>query len=93
MNLGWLLEVLWDSFKSEDMKQRSHECTRQRTEKREHAYNFEGISEKKVQRSERGKRVKNNKYRMRETGGQKVQTSRGKINKSWGYNVQHGDYS
>ena len=25
--------------------------------------------------------------------GQKVQTSSYKINKSWGYNVQHGDYS
>ena len=25
-------------------------------------------------------------------GGQKVQTSSYKINKSWGYNVQHGDY-
>ena len=24
-------------------------------------------------------------------GGQKVQTSSYKINKSWGYNVQHGD--
>ena len=26
-------------------------------------------------------------------GGQKVQTSSCKINKSWGCNVQHGDYS
>ena len=26
-------------------------------------------------------------------GGQKVNTSSYKINKSWGYNVQHGDYS
>ena len=26
-------------------------------------------------------------------GGQKVQTSTYKINKSWGHNVQHGDYS
>ena len=26
-------------------------------------------------------------------GGQKVQTSSYKINKSWGYNVQHGDCS
>ena len=26
-------------------------------------------------------------------GGQKVQTSSSKINKSLGYNVQHGDYS
>ena len=26
-------------------------------------------------------------------GSQKVQTSHNKINKLWGYNVQHGDYS
>ena len=26
-------------------------------------------------------------------GGQKVQTSSYKINKSWGYNVHHGDFS
>ena len=26
-------------------------------------------------------------------GGQKEQTSSDIINKSWGYNVQHGDYS
>ena len=26
-------------------------------------------------------------------GGQKLQTSSYKINKSWGCNVQHGDYS
>ena len=26
-------------------------------------------------------------------GGQKVQISRYKINKSWGCNIQHGDYS
>ena len=26
-------------------------------------------------------------------GGQKVQTSNCKINKSWGCNIQHGDYS
>ena len=26
-------------------------------------------------------------------GSQKVQTSHNKINKLWGYNIQHGDYS
>ena len=26
-------------------------------------------------------------------GSQKVQTSHNKINKLWGYNVQHGNYS
>ena len=26
-------------------------------------------------------------------GGQKVQTFSYKINKSWGYNIQHGNYS